>query len=81
MPRVIKFQISQNGNVESEFIGFPGEECLEEAENLKKALKSLGLRITGTKIVMKSQAQIALETAEQPGVEMPRQRARVGHET
>jgi hypothetical protein len=77
--REIKFTISSNGEVESEFAGFHGEDCLEEAENLKAALRSLGLRITGHKIVMKSQEQIASEIGEDTRSERHK-RARVGHE-
>jgi len=79
MPKEVRFTISKDGVVKAEYSGFAGEDCLREAESISRMLKSLGLKITGSKIEMKAPEQIELEVSE--GVpERARERARVGHE-
>ncbi|MBE3519280.1 MAG: DUF2997 domain-containing protein [Firmicutes bacterium] len=43
MTRTIRIEISKNGRIEMDFLGFPGETCLDEEENLTRILRSLGL--------------------------------------
>lgn len=79
MPRTIKFTIHRDGTVESEFSGFVGDECLQEAEALKAALRVLGLRPGPEKIRMKTESEIEQEIGRDIRSQAERQRARVGH--
>jgi hypothetical protein len=81
VPREIRFRIRKDGRVETEFSGFPGEDCLAEAKNLAEALSSLGLKMTVQEVIMKTPAQIEIEVSQAEGVTPKAQRARVGHES
>jgi len=78
MSKTVRFTISRDGTVETEFSGFAGEDCLHEAEALKEVLKKYGLKISSQKTTMKSGQQIEQELGEP--VKTHRARAKVGHE-
>ena len=55
-------EVSPAGEVSLEFVGFPGEECTEERQRLRKVLLDLGLELELEKITKKTFQQIAVET-------------------
>lgn len=79
MPRTIRFTISRDGTVESEYTGFPGDECLNEAEALNGLLKKYGLKTGARKVTMKTPDQIEQELGLDEATK-PKERAKVGHE-
>ena len=80
MPRSVRFTISRDGTVETEFTGFPDEECLNEAEALKSVLKKFGLKVGPQKIAMKLPDQIDQELGVHTAQPQQKERAKVGYE-
>ncbi|HEY3314268.1 MAG TPA: hypothetical protein VGL40_03165 [Bacillota bacterium] len=64
MPKKIEVVINPEGKLETNFIGFAGEECFDEAERLRGVLKALGLLIDPIEVVRKDPGLIARETGE-----------------
>jgi len=60
----VKAEVSPNGKVSLEFVGFAGEGCTEERQRLRKILLDLGLVLELEKITKKTFQQIAIETNE-----------------
>ncbi len=64
MPKKIEVVVTSDGRLETNFIGFSGEDCFDEADKLRRALHALGLEIDATEVVRKGLDRIALETGE-----------------
>lgn len=62
MPRQVVLKVGRDGGVETEFSGFPGQDCISEAEKLQQVLAGLGLRLNIDDMAMKSPEAIAAET-------------------
>lgn len=60
--RRIEARIGPFGEVEMDFGGFPGKECLEEAGRLAEALRRLGLDAVAMSIVEKPAEEVFLES-------------------
>lgn len=65
MPREIVLKIGRDGGVETELSGFPGQDCIVEAEKLQRALAGLGLRLNLDDIAMKLPETIAIEVGSE----------------
>lgn len=63
MPRQITLKIGRDGGVETELSGFPGQDCVSEAERLQRALAGLGLKLSLDDIAMKLPETVAAETS------------------
>lgn len=61
MPREIVLKIRRDGGVETELSGFPGQDCIVEAEKLQRVLAELGLKLNLDDIALKLPETIALE--------------------
>lgn len=61
MQRRVDVEVSRDGQVAMEFTGFEGETCFEEAENLRRILKTLGLWAVPVTVTPKSATEIGLE--------------------
>lgn len=61
MPREIVFKVRRDGGIETDFTGFPGEECIGEAEKLQRALAGLGLKLELADFALKPPEMIAAE--------------------
>lgn len=59
--RRVEFSVNSRGEVRTEFIGFTGPECYEEADRLRRLLAALGVEVEDREIAPKTEAQIALE--------------------
>ena len=59
----VKAEISRNGKVSIEFIGFRGEECADERERLRKIMLDFGIMLEPKRIEKKTAQQIAREVA------------------
>ncbi len=64
MPKKVEVVVTPDGRLETNFIGFLGEECFDEAEKLKRALQAVGLEIDPLEVVKKGPGRIALETGQ-----------------
>ncbi|MEW6724435.1 MAG: hypothetical protein AB1331_05880 [Bacillota bacterium] len=73
MGRRVQIKVNRRGEVETEFIGFLGDECIEEADRIRSVLARYGLEIGLVDAIRKSPEQIALETADK---ETTKQRVR-----
>lgn len=59
--RKVKAEIDKSGKVRIEFIGFVGEECVEERERLRKIMLDFGVMLETEEIVKKPAQQISRE--------------------
>ncbi|MHB8928101.1 MAG: DUF2997 domain-containing protein [Bacillota bacterium] len=64
MPKKVEVVVAPDGRIETNFIGFLGDECFDEAEKLKRALQAVGLEIDPAEVVKKGPERIALETGQ-----------------
>lgn len=64
MSRKVSVEIGKNGQIVVEFAGFPGEACYDEAENLNRILKELGLWAIPVSVIAKSSREIQDELAD-----------------
>ncbi len=64
MPKEVDVKIDRRGRVETDFKGFRGVDCLEEAERLRRVLVGLGLEIEVTEARQKTDAEIMAEIGE-----------------
>lgn len=62
MPKKVEVVVAPDGRLETNFIGFLGEECFDEAEKLKRALQAVGLEIDPLEVVKKGPERIAVES-------------------
>jgi hypothetical protein len=60
--RKVIAEVSPDGKIGLEFVGFAGDECTEERQRLRKILLDLGLMLEPEKITKKSSQQITTET-------------------
>ncbi len=60
--RRVEFRVNNRGEVRTDFIGFAGPECYEEADRLRRLLATLGVTVEDREVVPKTEAQMALET-------------------
>lgn len=65
MPREVKFRIGRNGEVSTEFSGFPGEDCVAEAERLQRLLAGFGLKLGLTDLALKTPEAISAELGQE----------------
>jgi hypothetical protein len=70
----IEVQVDKRGNITTDFTGFLGEACFDEADRLAKVLARLGLQVSAGAVRPKSLEQQRLE-AGLPGSD-PAVRAR-----
>ncbi|MEW6547725.1 MAG: hypothetical protein AB1446_12595 [Bacillota bacterium] len=77
MPREIQVTVDRQGRITVDFIGFLGKECEDEAEMLRRALRSMGLVALPLQVRMKSEEETAAETRE-PEEEREGARRQVG---
>lgn len=57
----VQAKISRNGQVALEFVGFRGEQCKEDLEEIQDLLLRLGVELDQVKIQFKSGQEIAQE--------------------
>jgi hypothetical protein len=62
--REIKLTVNPDGTTNTDFSGFLGKSCIEEAEKLKTLLASFGIRVEETNFVPKPELDIALQTTQ-----------------
>lgn len=77
MVRKIEVTVDRQGRITANFIGFRGNECEDEAETLRRALRSLGLVALPLQVMRKSEEEIGQETGEAEE-ERPAVRRQVG---
>lgn len=65
MPRKIEVTVDRHGRITVDFIGFQGKECEDEAEMLRRALRSMGLVALPLQVSFKSEEQMAGEAREE----------------
>lgn len=58
----IKVEISRNGDIQLEFVGFVEKECEEERERLRNVLSNYGVTLSPKNITKKKPEQITSET-------------------
>ena len=58
MTRKVAVRVLPDGSVQADFIGFRGEDCLEEADRLADTLARFGLSVDPTVVRKKTQAEI-----------------------
>ena len=63
----IDVEVGRGGKVRVEFSGFEGELCYEEAENLKRVLRTLGPWAVPVTVTPKSASEISLEVDIEEG--------------
>lgn len=73
MPKRVVVTVNDRGEIRTDFVGFQGDECLDEAERLSAILKNLGLRLGVQEIRRKSPAETEREagtdeTGEERGI-------------
>ncbi len=61
MSRQVDVEVGRNGQVKVEFSGFEGEICYDEAESLRKILRSLGLWALPVTVTPKTSSEIESE--------------------
>jgi hypothetical protein len=59
--REVKAEIDKSGKVRIEFIGFEGDECIEECERLRKIMHDLGVILEVIEVKEKTPQQILNE--------------------
>ncbi len=64
MSRKISVEVGKNGEIIVEFAGFPGEACYDEADNLNRILKELGLWAIPVSVIAKSSREIQNELSD-----------------
>jgi hypothetical protein len=64
MARKVDITVDRKGRVRADFVGFPGDDCYDEAENLRRALAHFGVTAASSEVVKKTPAQIESERAE-----------------
>ena len=73
MTKQIRVTVGPGGQVSADFSGFLGDACYQEAEALRRALASLGLRVETIGVVPKpasaQEQEAGIEEAEPQGVE------------
>jgi hypothetical protein len=62
--RRIEVTVDRQGRITANFIGFRGNECEDEAEALRRALRSVGLVALPLHVLRKSEEEIVEETRE-----------------
>ena len=73
--RIVSFEISRNGDVAYDFVGYTGDSCVEEAEKIFAALRAKGLYILDPKGAQRLQAAarerpITLEMLNRPELQL-----------
>lgn len=73
--RIVSFEISRNGDVTYDFVGYTGDTCIEEAERIFTALRAKGLYILDPRGVQRLQAvarerPITLEMLNRPELQL-----------
>jgi hypothetical protein len=63
MSRKINVSVDRRGQVKTDFVGFPGEDCFDEADSLLRALRHFGVQVVSADTLRKSAAQIEAERA------------------
>jgi hypothetical protein len=61
MSRRVDVEVGRNGQVKMEFSGFEGDLCYEEAESLRKILRSMGLWAVPVSVTPKTPSEIEAE--------------------
>lgn len=61
MGRRVDVEVGRNGQVKIEFSGFEGDLCFEEAEGLKKILRTMGLWALPVSVAPKTASEIEFE--------------------
>ncbi len=61
MSQQVEVEITSEGRLRMEFIGFAGEECYDEAEKIQSMLKGLGIKANVIKTQRKPGGQIEAE--------------------
>jgi hypothetical protein len=61
MSQRVEVEITPEGKMKMEFIGFAGEDCFDEAERIQNALVALGIRTDVVNTVRKPGGQIEAE--------------------
>jgi len=69
LTRRIEVTVDRQGRITANFVGFRGSECEDEAEALRRALRSLGLVALPLHVVHKSEEEMLAETREPEGAE------------
>lgn len=64
MPGKIEVTVDRQGRLTVNFVGFRGTECEEEAEALRRALRSLGLAVLPLQVVAKTEEEMRAEIRE-----------------
>jgi len=64
MSRKVNVSIDRRGQVKTDFVGFPGEDCFDEADSLLLALRHFGVQVVSADTVRKSASQIEAERAD-----------------
>lgn len=77
MARRIEVSVDRQGRITANFVGFQGKECEDEAEALRRALRSLGLVALPLHVTPKSEEEMVEETRE-PEEEWEGARRQVG---
>jgi len=57
----VKAEINKDGKIRIEFIGFRGNECVEERERLRKIMQDLGVILEVKEIRRKTEQEILSE--------------------
>lgn len=64
MAQRIEIQVDPKGNLNTDFTGFLGDSCYDEADRLAKVLASFGLKVKPGAIRPKSIEQQRIETGQ-----------------
>ncbi|HAI21386.1 MAG TPA: hypothetical protein DCM14_05770 [Clostridiales bacterium UBA8153] len=72
MSRKINVSVDRRGQVKTDFVGFPGEDCFDEADNLLRALRHFGVQVVSADTVRKSASQTEAERAGLADIERRR---------
>ncbi|HVB10945.1 MAG TPA: hypothetical protein VNM16_11340 [Bacillota bacterium] len=74
MGQRIEIQVDKRGNITTDFTGFLGEACFDEADRLAKVLARLGLQVSAGAVRPKPIEQQRLEAGLPEGGESVRAR-------
>lgn len=64
MTKKISVKVLADGSVQADFVGFAGDNCLDEADRLAENLARFGLAVDPAAVRKKSQAEIDRELGE-----------------
>jgi len=64
MGRKVNVSVDRRGQIKTDFVGFPGEDCFDEADSLLRALRHFGVQVVSADTVRKSAGQIEAERAD-----------------